>query len=122
MENKLIQAINTFIRELKNRDISRKNISDGYHTFDELYYHRMVLFSIICNQNKELAWKSKLHDDGTMFGDDNFIVGIETEEGQYTYHYDLKYWDLYDVKVLERAPEFDGHEPSDIDRLFSLLK
>ena len=122
MENKFIQAINTFIRELKNRDISRKNISDGYHTFDELYYHRMVLFSIICNQNKELAWKSKLHDDGTMFGDDNFIVGIETEEGQYTYHYDVKYWDLYDVKILERAPEFDGHEPSDIDRLFSLLK
>ena len=122
MENNFIQAINTFIRELKNRDISRKGISDGYHTFDELYYHRMVLFSIICNQNKELAWKSKLHDDGTMFGDDNFIVGIETEEGQYTYHYDVKYWDLYDVKILERAPEFDGHEPSDIDRLFSLLK
>ncbi len=31
-------------------------ISDGYHTFDELYYHRMVLFSIICNTYKDKAW------------------------------------------------------------------
>jgi hypothetical protein len=32
--------------------------SDGYHTFNELYYHRMILFSVICNQNKSKAWKS----------------------------------------------------------------
>lgn len=26
------------------------NVSDGYHTFDELYYHRGLLFSLVCNQ------------------------------------------------------------------------
>ena len=36
-------------------------VSDGSHTFDELYYHRMILFSIICDLNKDRAWKSKLH-------------------------------------------------------------
>lgn len=54
-------------------------ISDGYHTFNELYHHRAVLFSVICNANKEIAWKSKAHADGTMF-DGMFIVGINTRK------------------------------------------
>ena len=102
------------------KEYSKGQISDGSHTFDELYYHRMVLFSIICNQNKELAWKSKLHHDGTMY-DNYFIVGITTPEGDYTYHYDLEYWDMFNVKELEKAPEWDGHKPKDITRLYSLL-
>lgn len=34
---------------------SKGQISDGYHTFNELYQHRMTLFSIICNTYKEKA-------------------------------------------------------------------
>lgn len=117
----VMQAINVILDDYRKQGISRKSVSDGYHTFEELYYHRMVLFSIICNQNKERAWKSKQHHDGTMFDDTSFIVGVETPEGQYTYHYHLNYWDHFDVKVLEYAPEYDGHKPSDIGRLRSLL-
>jgi len=95
------------------------NTSDGYHTFDELYYHRMILFSVICNQNRERAWKSWLHDDGTMFHN-YFIVGIETPKGHYTYHYHKDYWDLFYVTELERAPEWDGHKPEDITRLLTI--
>ena len=93
-------------------------LSDGYHTFDELYHHRAVLFSMICHQNKELAWKSKLHSDGTMF-DDMFIVGINSPYGQITYHYDIvPYWDLFKVKELERAQKWDNSTPMDcINRL-----
>lgn len=98
---------------------SKGQISDGYHTFDELYYHRMVLFGVACEAHKEKAWKSWKHDDGTMF-DNYFIVGIETPEGQYTYHYHEKYWDSFDVKELEFAPKWDGHQPKDITRLLSL--
>lgn len=96
-------------------------ISDGYHTFDELYYHRMVLFSIICNTYKDKAWKSWLHHDGTMY-DNYFIVGIDTKEGQYTYHYHKDHWNDFEVKELEHAPVYDGHVPSDIVRLYTLLK
>lgn len=97
-------------------------VSDGYHTFNELYHHRAVLFSIICNQNKEKAWKSKSHDDGTMYAN-MFIVGIDTPEGQYSYHYDVNpYWAMFDVKTLDNAPKWDGHKPDDITRLVSLLK
>ena len=93
--------------------------SDGYHTFNELYHHRMVLFSIICNTNKDKAFKSKLHADGTMF-DDYFIVGVETPQGYYTYHYHMDNWDRFQAKELERAPEWDGHQPCDIERLLTL--
>ena len=95
--------------------------SDGYHTFNELYHHRAVLFSVIVHDHKDLAWKSKKHHDGTMY-DGMFIVGIETPEGQATYHYDVDpYWDMFDCKELENAPEWDGHTPDDaIARIGSL--
>lgn len=87
------------------------DVSDGYHTFNELYSHRAVLFSVICNQNKDKAWKSKSHNDGTMYAN-MFIVGIDTPEGQATYHYDVNpYWDIFDVVVLDSAPVWDGHTP-----------
>lgn len=93
-------------------------ISDGYHTFNELYHHRATLFSMICNSMPDKAWKSKLHDTGDMF-DGMFIVGIETPEGQATYHYDIEpYWDMFKVKELEKAPKWDGHTPQEaIDRI-----
>ena len=96
-------------------------LSDGYHTFNELYHHRAVLFSVICNSNPSRAWKSKLHDTGDMF-DGMFIVGIETPQGQATYHYDIEpYWDLFKVKELEKAPKWDEHTPQQaIDRISSL--
>lgn len=103
---------------IDNIDIGE--VSDGYHTFNELYHHMAILFSIICNKNKAIAWKSKKHDDGTMY-DGMFIVGIQTPLGQYTYHYDIKpYWEMFDVKELENAPKWDGHQQKDIDRLFSI--
>jgi len=97
--------------------------SDGYHTFDELYHHRAILFSVICNTHPYSihAWKSKKHHDGDMYAD-MFIVGIDTPNGQATYHYDIEpYWDLFKVKELEFAPEWDGHTPEEaIQRIYSL--
>lgn len=95
-------------------------VSDGYHTFEELYNHRMILFSVICNTYSDKAWKSKLHHDGTMY-DNYFIVGINTPEGHFTYHYYLDHWDKFQVKELPNAPKWDGHTSDDIVRLHSLL-
>lgn len=95
--------------------------SDGYHTFNELYHHRAILFSVICNERPEVAWKSKRHHDGTMY-DGMFIVGIDTPEGQATYHYDMDpYWKLFRVKELELAPEWDGHTPDEAIRRIGTL-
>lgn len=49
------------------------------------------------------------HADGTMY-DGMFIVGIETPDGQATYHCDVEpYWDMFHCKEIDRAPEWDGH-------------
>ena len=48
---------------------SIQKMSDGYHTFEELYHHRMMLFSIICNTYKDKAWKSWKHHDNTKYDD-----------------------------------------------------
>lgn len=105
-------------------DTEVENISDGYHTFKELYYHRAVLFATIVNAYKDYAWKSVRHSDGKRcFDSDNwFIVGIETPEGRYTYHYEMKYWDLFNCIEIEKAPQWDGHRPEDVTRLLSLAK
>lgn len=100
------------------------SISDGYHSFDELYHHRALLFATICNMVPECAWKSKQHDDPNFpMYDGMFICGIETPYGQATYHYDIDpYWDLFLCKEVERAPKYDGHTSEDaINRIYSFI-
>lgn len=97
--------------------------SDGFHTFDELYRHRAVLFSFIVTCFPGASWKSRRHHDGTMY-DGMFIVGIETPWGQATYHYDVdKCWDMFPCEELDRAPEWDGHTPDQaIERIERLAQ
>ena len=98
------------------------DVSDGYHTFNELYHHRAILFSVIRNTFRDKAWKSKKHDTGDMY-DGMFIVGIETPQGQATYHYDINpYWDMFKVKELPNAPKWDGHTPEEAIRRISILQ
>lgn len=101
-------------------NLARGLISDGSHTFNELYHHRMVLFAVILKNHLDKAWKSKKHSDGSMY-ENYFIVGIDTPNGQYSYHYHMDNWKYFaDVKELEFAPEWDGHQPDDVVRLLSL--
>ena len=95
--------------------------SDGYHTFNELYHHRAILFSVIVKTFSDKAWKSLRHHDGTMYNG-MFIVGIDTPDGQATYHYDIDpYWDMFECRELECAPEWDGHTPAQaIERIRKL--
>lgn len=101
-------------------------VSDGYHTFNALYHQRAILFAAIVNANPNISWKSLKHNDGKYCFDKNgdwFIVGIDTPEGSYTYHYETdKYWDIFDCAVLPTAKEWDGHTEKDVLRLLSLKK
>ena len=97
--------------------------SDGYHTFNELYHHRALLFSVVVRNYPELCWKSKKHHTGDMY-EGMFIVGIDTPDGQASYHYDIEpYWDMFDCEELEFAPEWDGHTPAQaIERIGKLTR
>lgn len=90
-----------------------KNISDGYHTFDELYTHRTALFAALCNSQPEKAYKAKKHEDGTMY-DDMFLASFETPGGVTSYHCKMEFWDWFQVEEREFADHFDGYTPDDV--------
>lgn len=103
------------------------SVSDGYHTMDELYDHRVALFIALCRHMHELLgmenpgkfkiWRSKNHDDGEpAFGGTWFVMGIGTKEGQQiTYHIPIAQWHETDfADTLERAPRWDGHTSYDV--------
>lgn len=102
------------------------DFSDGFHTFNQLYHQRAVLFATIVNNFKRHAWKSLKHEDGKYCFDSDgkwFIVGVDTPEGSYTYHYETdKYWDMFDCVALECGKHWDGHTEDDVTRLLSIGK
>jgi len=92
----------------------KDDISDGYHTFGELYAHRTALFAALCNDHLVYAWKSRKHSDGTMY-DGMFIAGIYTPAGDISYHCESTYWSWFsNVRELDTAPKFSGYTPDDV--------
>lgn len=103
-------------------------VSDGYHTFNELYRYRMLynaaFFNLLARNGQVEVCKSRRHSDGEKcFGsDDWFIVMAILPTGQVSNHYESKYWDLFDVPERETAFEYDGHTPNEAaDRLEQYL-
>lgn len=97
-----------------------EKMSDGYHTFADLYEQRLILSAALAKNNPH-AWKSKRHEDGSVpFGGGWFIMGFDTDEGCYTYHYELKDWELFQCKELSKGKPWDGHTSKDVRRLLSI--
>lgn len=108
------------LKKIEVNAIDINDISDGYHTFNDLYEQRLVLTAALAKNNPN-AWKSKLHEDGQPpFDGGWFIIGFTTPEGEYTYHYELKDWDLFQCKELDRGKHWDGHTSKDVRRLLSM--
>lgn len=91
-------------------------LTDGFHTMEELYDHRRALTAVLAAERADISWKSKAHhpDDSPMFEGGYFIVGIDTDAGTITYHYKLTHWDDFaEVPEVEHAPKWDGATPGD---------
>jgi hypothetical protein len=89
-------------------------VSDSYHTMSELYTHRVMLFVALMKCNKDLSWKSRLHNDGTSF-DGWFIAGMNLPSGNITYHIPDTFWDMIeDINTVEKSPPWDGHTGDDV--------
>lgn len=111
-------ALADAVEEMPTADVEK--ISDGYHTFADLYEQRLILSAALAKNNPH-AWKSKRHEDGSIpFGGGWFIMGFDTDEGCYTYHYELKDWDLFQCKELGKGKPWDGHTSKDVRRLLSI--
>ena len=101
--------------------------SDGYHTFNELYDYRMLynaaFFNKLAHYDNQASgsWKveydvhkSKKHSDGEdCFGGGWFIVMAELPTGQISNHYEMKYWDLFNIPEKDKANVWDGHSPAE---------
>lgn len=121
---KIVDYENKTVTDMETNEVSEiGDLSDGYHTFNELYHHRAILTAKLFNVYNYLSWKSKKHNDGSMY-EGMFIVGIRTPDGMATYHYDIDpYWDYFKIKEIDRAPKWDGHTPEEaIERINNLDK
>lgn len=101
-------------------------VSDGYHTFDELYEHRHALFIALMMAHSKNSWRSWQHDDGTCLTG-WFIAGVKLPTGQtITYHLPERLWPLLDYVACTtetRAPKWDGHTSKDvIERLYDVVR
>jgi hypothetical protein len=122
LARKYTEIVNDFIKCGKRYpdQFETDQISDGHHTFGELYEFRKmynaVLFNEWASQEKYEVHKSKKHYDGkTCFGGGWFIVVAVLPTGQISNHYDIKDWDLFQCEELEKAKyPFDGHTTKDV--------
>ena len=101
-------------------------LSDGYHTFDELYEFRKMYNAALFNEwgnpgfdildvkyNVHKSWK---HYDGELaFGGGWFIVSAMLPTGLISNHYKAEDWDLFQVPEVDKALfEFDEHTGADV--------
>ena len=110
--------------EKQKEPTDKGEVSDGYHTFNELYYYRLLYNAAFFNLlPKEWVHKSKKHHDGEeCFGGGWFIVMANLPTGQISNHYELKDWELFQIPEKEVADEWDGHSPQEAaDRLHKYL-
>lgn len=107
-----VEAVNGLIKS-----VDSNLVSDGYHTFGELYEHRIVNYMALCKflsiheTNNHYVWMSRKHSNGSIW-DGWFILGIDTAPGnQITYHLPESKWAECRVFAdeIEQAPEWDGH-------------
>lgn len=84
-------------------------VSDGYHTFDELYEHRHALFLALCASNpSKVTWKS--HNIPGWF-----LLEMKTDSGQISYHLPTEYLPQVEKAfVRDDSTEWDGHTSQDV--------
>ena len=125
-----IKQIQDLLTNHPNRD-DVQDISDGYHSFHELYEFRKVYNALLFN-----AWaknykneppgdinrphynvhKSRRHHNGEeCFGGGWFVVVAMLPHGQITNHYRMEDWDLFKIPEYEKALfPYDGHSSKDV--------
>ena len=103
------------------RVLTEEEISDGYHTFKELYEYRLLynaaFFNELAKEGTIKVHKSKRHSTGELcFGGGWFIVMAELPTGQISNHYELKDWNLFHCQEQEKADVWDGHTPQEASK------
>lgn len=92
----------------KTFKIVGNDMSDGYHTFDELYEHRCLLFLNICMDKPEKCVFKKDYETW-------FCLYYESPFGQISYHLPDKYLEVVRAQIRQDDNyEFDGHSSKEV--------
>lgn len=97
----------------KTFKIVNGDISDGFHTFDELYDHRCLLFLMLITSSDhcEDAYAVKDHYEGWD------LMVLDSHAGQISYHIPVKFrelWEDYVKEISLSEHKYDGHTPNDV--------
>lgn len=148
VEDLPIEKQQEIILEFANQiQVDPEDISDGYHTFYELYQFRKLYNASLFNEwakqlgetkytevgifNKTLHYpmykvhKSWRHSNGELcFGGGWFVVVAELPTGQITNHYEEKDWHLFQIPEYEKVQiDYDGHTSEEArERLYKFLE
>lgn len=113
------KSVNYYIGVLKKSgEIDTNLIRDGYHSFGELYEHRIELFIALC---RVLANSTYKYDESPVWRkpveDGWFLMGIEWEPGkQIAYHLPESRWkDTEFASYMHKdSYQWDGHTSADV--------
>ena len=92
--------------------VDTSQISDGYHTFGELYGHRNLLFISLCFalNHKVDVFKAKDPNIGGWF-----VLYLMLPKGQVSYHIEMEFWYLVSaIEEIEYGSVYDGHDSSNV--------
>ena len=111
----VVTDINGF-REYRNIG----EVSDGYHTFNDLYYYQMLYNAAFFktlpaeyHPHKSFKHYNEKMEIEECFGGGWFIVMAQLPTGQISNHYDIKYWDLFCLPEQDCCDLWDGHTPKE---------
>ena len=97
------------------QDAYERGVKDGqknnYHSMDELYDHRNLLFLNLMIYSG--GWKSKKDASGEPIEEGWFLAGTYVGNDEITYHLPIELWGLC-CGVYVDTPEWDGHTSSDV--------
>ena len=97
---------------------SSQDLSDGFHTFGELYQHRCLLFIALQQTQADAWWSLKHHPDNDPIYQGMVVAGFTAWGQEITYHLLAdEYMPLLKragIRELPHAPKWDGYTPSDV--------
>jgi len=114
-----IKQENNWVWTVDNKSNEEKideNTSDWYHTFKELYAHRIALFIALIKCNPKISWRANNNDDWTN-REWRFVAWIHLDSWDITYHLPQDKrteLDWYGITTTLNAPKRDWHTSDDV--------
>ena len=63
--------------------------------------------------HRSIAFKTWRNKEGDKW-EGWFLLGLNTSQGQISYHLPTEYWDIVTVPEIERNIDYDGHTAYDV--------